>query len=1159
MAKRFEKRHILTLGLTVAILAAVGVFGVAATLASTDNWLHVELPYAATASTDTLTAAADGAAVNVTVKQGAGDCHITAYDLIVYAAGGAAVAPVDSSLTVEQYAECTVVRDLPIDATSVSFDAAVGHVYAYPAAESDGVRVISYGNAYADDFFALQTLNNGAMANPTDPIAADGAFKNVFITGGFTVDRALTFTPPCALHLLRSAVELKADLTLRHNYGGIYGIDADGGKLMQNGGALSVTTPNAFFGVQSGVVTDAAGAAVEPPVVCSPQALTAEAAGALVQNMLDAAQGYLTAYVPARLTRSLILPSAYAASGVTYAYAVSDAAVMTTHGVISRAAADKNVTLTVTARYNGIYNKVYTGAGDLTFTLDRLVVGTGAQAAADELSRMLGEALTKSLTDADGDGKFAPTGDVDLTELLTAYRKLAFDGADNLTIAVSEPSGSSLAVGGIRTDTYNVTASTAGDDVRLAFASRLINGTALNVSVTANGGAVQAVLPTYTLAGLSLAEVTDLLETLIYTPEFSSAESVYPYVGLYDNALCRGAERVASSLGVTAAELKAIALTDDELTALNDAADKQQYIRGQWPQWKTDAKAFTVDALTNAGGALTGGTVRVKTLAADTHYVVVQRFTVDTDLADAVTYDGEYYAYRVALVPDQGIGGSDTTQYIAGNTFADFYETLDGGRLLESYGYAFGIDTTGIGIYATIEGDAGDSCRFVYRASGGSYKPVTAADADSFAATEYFIEIDVEKFPARNRTAKAKIYFYYTAQTDAFIAYAQNGFADDEAHPEYAASCFTTQSYGFTLPGIYRAGAGLDFNSAPLYDFVLNAKDADGGYIYDAYRKHADADGKFAYDANNYLYVDGAAAVCARLDCRGLVTASPIDLKGIELLTGTAGFVFDGVPIGSIADAFASVGTHIEMLSFRNCGLTADILGAYLTNCQGLTEIDLSGNAVGSLRGLLYRTVRTLRVAGCGLTTLAGVSELPNLTELDLSDNAIKYFGALTSLTKLRTVDVSGNKATDDNILPGGGVAYGTAGEVNIPVYVYLLNVRETTIIGDSGNITVGDGISAEQQLASLILTGVEYDRTFTGALTMSSFNKEVVWDGVTYTVISEKLIGADFVAVAPDAIKAGDAFYFLVTVTYARQNADGVTASAQCYALYEATYGGAA
>ena len=1142
MAKRTGKFNISTLIFASVILLIVGILSVAATFAFTDNWLHIGLPYDAASSTDTVVAAADGTnVVTVTYTRGNGEYHFTSYDLVYYIEGE------NTGLVLNVSLESTAPAEKP-SVMKVELAGSVVAAYAYPANESNGAKNVSYGNVFVEDFFGLQAINNEKNANPSDPVAANGALKNVFIVGDLTVDKPLTFTPPCAVHLLRSTVTLSKNLTLKHNYGGIYGIDSAGGKFVQNGGVLAVVTPNAYFGIAAGAVTDERGGAVTPSVTCSPDVLTAENAAALVSGMLTSSAEYLTNFVPSRLTHNVVLPSAYAASGVTYTYAVTAGGDrMTADGVIFRGEVSANATLAVTAAYNGIYASVLASTAEQSFDLALTVVGTGAQAAADELGAMLGEVLARSLTEKGG--KFSLTGDVELTELLKRYAALRFSAADDVMLAVSEPSGTALSVNGILANDYNVTARGDADTVRLTVPARVINGAPL--TVTASCGSASSAL-TYTLAGMTVTEVTDYLETLIYSPEFASVESTYGYIGYYDGVLYRGDERAAISLGVRSAEVKAIGLTDEELTALESAADPQSYISAKWAGWSTKDNEFAIAGLAaDVSGNLTGGTVKAKALASGVNYVIVQKFVIDTDLGDTGA-DGdpteiEYFSFRTALVPEMGIGGSDTTQYIAGNTFADFYETLDNGRLLESGGYAFSVSTAGISIYTVIEGEnIGDYCYFAYKDVSGNYVRVTAADALGYEAGEYFIYVDVTKFPERNASAKAKIYFYYSQQRDAFMRYAQGGFIDDPDDPGYnaadAASCFTTQSYGFTLPGIYRVGAA--FVSEPLYDLVLNAKNSDGSYIYDAYRKNADAAGEYTFALHNYLYVDGASAACASLDATAIGGGTAISLKGIELLTGTSGFVFDGVTISDVAGAFSAVNTHIMSLSMAGCGLTSEILGSSLTNCQGLTSVDLSSNAIASVGGLLYRTVSSLRLSGCGLTTIVGISELPNLTELCISHNAIKYFGELTSLAKLKTVDVSFNTVASGNIALGGGVAYGTEGEVNIPVYVYLLNVREATVTGNNGNIAVGAGLTSAQQIASLILTGVEYDRTVTDTV----FSKEVKWGSAIYTVASLSTVGADLAEKIPTV--DGENFYFIVSVTY-----NGTT----CYALYEAAFAGGA
>lgn len=1152
MAKSYGKLNILVILLTSAILALLGVFCISATFAA-DDWLRVEQPYTALASTDTLHAElTTDSSITVTHTQGTGNGHFTEFDIVAFESG--AKPYVKKSISLKE-ADGTFGGTLIVGFEGGSFD----YAYAFPSkaeittVAEDGTtttKEISYGNEYVSDFFELQSINNESHLSPTDPIAVNGGLKSVYIIGDIVVDKPLTFTRPCTLNLLRSTVTLKSNLTLRHNYGGIYGIDTvyDSasvavGTIRQEGGALSAVTPNAYFGIASGAVTGDA-----PSVTCSIEGINgadnAVAVTELVNGMLTAAQDYLTNSVPTRLTHNITLPSAYAASGVTYAYAVTTGGeYLTADGVIDRQDESQIATLSVTATYNGIYSSSANAAAR-SFELSLTVVGRGAKAAQSELLAIVGGTVETGMTAADG--KYAPNGAVDLTEALGSFRTLGF--TDTVTLSVSDPSGSSLYVGGAQASSVTVAPQSSADSVRLVFASRLINGGAL--TLTASSGGETSSVP-YTLVGMAESDVTDYLETLIYTPEFAARDAEYGFVDVFGGELYRGTDRVENSLGISSAEIKAVSLTERELTELESAADSSAYIAGKWAEWSTSEREFTVTRL-SGDGALTGGTVKANTLSQGRKYVVAQKFVIDTDLSTAEA-EVEYYAYRTALVPEAGIGGSDTTQYIAGNTFADFYETLDNGRLLESGGYAFAVDTTGISIYAVIEGeDVSEYCYFAYKDPDGAYVKLDVNSDASYAADEYFIYVDISKFPEYDAAVKATIYFYYAQQTDNFKAYAIGGFIDDPDDPNYnataAASCFTTQSYSFTLPGIYRVTTASmpdqAFASELIYNVILNAKTSDGtAYIYDAYRRHAAEDGSYTFSGNNYLYADGAAAVNKTLSFASLAGSS-LDPKGIELLTGTSGFVFDGVTVTNLSGAFADVNTHITSLSFVGCGLSDGILGAYLANCRGLTTVDLSSNSITSVNGLLYRTVTELSLASNSLTDIAGINGLPNLVKLDLSGNAVKYFGELIELTKLKEVNVSNNTVTD-NIALGAGVAYGTTGEVNIPVYVFLLNVREAVIKGNNGNIVVGSGendITIEHQLASLILTGVEYDRIVSSA----TFSKSVEWGG-NYTVESVMTVNESFSEYTPSN---GDDFYFVVSVTYG-----GTT----CYALYSATLSGGA
>ena len=89
---------------------------------------------------------------------------------------------------------------------------------------------------------------------------------------------------------------------------------------------------------------------------------------------------------------------------------------------------------------------------------------------------------------------------------------------------------------------------------------------------------------------------------------------------------------------------------------------------------------------------------------------------------------------------------------------------------------------------------------------------------------------------------------------------------------------------------------------------------------------------------------------------------------------------------------------------------------AYLSNLGDLTELDLSGSRfpaedLSVLANLPKLTKLTM--SGCGLSTIAAMTDVQNLVYLDLSNNTLRNLDALTSMTTLTELNLSHNAVTN--------------------------------------------------------------------------------------------------------------------------------------------------
>lgn len=103
----------------------------------------------------------------------------------------------------------------------------------------------------------------------------------------------------------------------------------------------------------------------------------------------------------------------------------------------------------------------------------------------------------------------------------------------------------------------------------------------------------------------------------------------------------------------------------------------------------------------------------------------------------------------------------------------------------------------------------------------------------------------------------------------------------------------------------------------------------------------------------------------------------------------------------------------VEVLTIRNVSIGT--LG-YLSNLSKLRELDLSGSRfpaedLGYLAGLPSLT--RLTMDGCGLSTVANLTNAQNLTYLSLNNNTLQKLDALSSMTTLTELYLSHNALTN--------------------------------------------------------------------------------------------------------------------------------------------------
>ncbi|MDD3947193.1 MAG: hypothetical protein PHI19_05070 [Clostridia bacterium] len=223
---------------------------------------------------------------------------------------------------------------------------------------------------------------------------------------------------------------------------------------------------------------------------------------------------------------------------------------------------------------------------------------------------------------------------------------------------------------------------------------------------------------------------------------------------------------------------------------------------------------------------------------------------------------------------------------------------------------------------------------------------------------------------------------------------------------------YSRASY-FTIPGIINN----DARGAPdtlLYAAMLS--------VYDT-------------DEDTVLTAEEASAIQPLFAVPQSMNGTVSSYKGVEFLTGTTGFNFDGRGFTESDMQYVNQIEELETLSLKNCGLTNDNLDM-LDDLNFLQQLALDGNAgITNMDNLtMSHQVETLSLADSGLTDINGLSIYPSIKTLTLTACAIKLFDALKDITDLEYVYLY-NTAT-----PVIDLYYGAKGDYNISTFTFLTN-----------------------------------------------------------------------------------------------------------------------
>lgn len=461
-------------------------------------------------------------------------------------------------------------------------------------------------------------------------------------------------------------------------------------------------------------------------------------------------------------------------------------------------------------------------------------------------------------------------------------------------------------------------------------------------------------------------------------------------------------------------------------------------------------------------------------------------YIAEIEFDESSTTNTEQIARRL-LIPSSGLGGSELNTYIAGNTFSEYFRN---NPVLINSSDVFKTGNSTVHLIMDIENKDEVFDKLDNR-KVGDYCTAKLEKND-----EWIINIDIDKIPKVNSIITVKFVFY----TGTDIATSMQ-----DVEENYADLIISTQHYSFKIPGIYRKGA--DVADGDVYEQMLKTY---GWITSDGEHK---LPGEAGLLSEGYLLVDDAEKSMAEFNLSSLA-GKTLDIKGVNLLTGTKSMIFDGVTLSGLSCFADYKGNVLTNLSMKNCGITQDMLNSRaLYELTSLTTLSLQSNSISSLTDdsgnpCIYRMVTDLNLneQKDTLVDISSVASLPLLQTLRIENNKIRSFKPLRKLSYLKIVYLAGNVAdefankktnghkgdTSDSI--GTLTYFGTHGQINVPVYVALIDKGVTVYIA---KLTRDNGIVHDIAIERLAKDGTQsYNVTASSVFKLNS----VIIDGTPYS-----------------------------------------------------------
>lgn len=916
-------------------------------------------------------------------------------------------------------------------ATNVSVSGDTATVTLSSAAVAARIVLHDDRNAFVESEYDLRKIMNESLHDAlkqTFTLRADE--RAIYVLSDITLAHALTLNIPASIDFLGHVIT--GDVTIAHDVAGFFVLENTFAATDAVGisGTLTIATPVALY-ASAGIATTT--------TVLSSGTLSDSA---VRSRVIAEATTYITSALPGFIAQDIILPRSYQTFPLYYDYAFSNG-LLTSDGVIHPEVSADAVDVTVSLRLDDetvgtVTKTIHVASYDASLE-KRLAVR------ASYLSFLLSAALQEA-HDADGDSTFATQeSPLDITSLLWKFNEECGSASgDDALVATLSGSVLSFAVNGSSSLTLTVDGTTPTSAFLVP--TLLMKSATETLSIADAAATVTSVTTTFAYERSTDDEIGKWLESRVGLPVFMRATS-----GFNDVALLTTLSGVARHQDATSGTCVSTDVANDITIAYTIN------VLAEGSTTPTIDSTFTFSSA-SASPVVGGSTNPFFSLQEDTTtglwslVFASAAYAKETfTLAYTITVGSSAYeGTREIIISYSGYGG-ETPDYNNTNL-----GVIDGGVNSSSFSLELASIATTVILTSVTSTDTtvvlADAATITWGGTTFCLVDNHISGTSTLARTN--VTLTQDAVPRADTTVKATVYLFENATSKA------SGIANAK----------TSREVSFTIPGLLILNR--DVNDDALYAALLATCAQD--------------------TTREVLYTSEAEATRESFSFTGDGTTA-LDLTGIEYLSETASLSFSQFLSTSGLSSFTLLKTNaLKSLTLSACGLTNATIGDALHGLVGLESADLSENpGITSIKGtsecLVYRTVKDLSLAGCALSTLTdgtvSVTDIASLTTLDVRGNQIKDFRVLTHADKLTSVTLANNVVSTTL---DGVTLYGTAGAVNVPVYVALhdrgVTVNGTIVDGTPVPYTFAlqatsttEDFSTAIQEASWILNAVSY------------------------------------------------------------------------------------